>query len=65
MSIMKLKLEYWPKGAPDGQPRWMVLQVIGSTAHNPGDFLTKPCVEDLCQMTGMWEVTIVQQKVVS
>jgi len=60
--MKKIKLEYWEVGCREGEPRWLVIQVIGSTQFNPGAFLTKAQVDDLCDLPGTWEVTIVRQK---
>ena len=43
----------------DGAPRpYRVKKVVGSTSYSPGAILTKAEVDDLCEMTGIWTVTI-------
>jgi len=64
-NVKKLYLEY--SGSPDGwyrlnhdeAPRpYRVKKVVGSTSYSPGAILTKAEVDDLCEMTGTWTVTI-------
>jgi hypothetical protein len=54
----KLKVEY-RTDHPDGKPRWVVIQVIGSIGFHPGQILEEQMMKDLCHQTGIWEVTIV------
>lgn len=56
---MTIKLGYIEKVGDDQQPRWEVIQVTDSCRFNPGQFLTKDEVRDLCEL-GMWKVTIVK-----
>lgn len=61
MSKKKLTLEFRPDH-PSGVPHYLVKRVIGSVEPYPGEVLNKARVHDLCQMTGMWEVTIIGWK---
>ena len=63
--MKKLYLEYtsnaegWFRLHKDEPVRaYRVKKVVGSTSYSPGDLLGKDSVDDLCEMTGIWTVTI-------
>lgn len=40
---------------------YSIEQVVGDTGYKPGDFLTVAHVRDLCEMTGVWKITMVKR----
>jgi hypothetical protein len=67
MSIKQLRLA-WPaydpklpgieRSYPDNMG-YEVVSVTGSVAYKPGQFVSQAEASDLCEMTGVWRVTMV------